>query len=360
MEKLLWKAYQGLAETYDCTLIGPPGCTEFLNDAQKHIASQSQGVAGFLWHATHQSLRITREKKFDLVIGGSGLVAPVLWLLQKLKGINSSCFIHGLDLVVINTLYQTLFVPCIRHLGGVICNSSNTARIATSKGVHSNKICVINPGVETNTPIAPKSALKNMSKIGGHPIVLSAGRLIKRKGILPFVEHCLPKVVEEIPNVRFVVIGGEPTNAIKKEQPVTETILDAARRQNIENNIVMLGKTDDKILLSAYAEAEVFVFPLIDVPGDIEGFGMVALEAAAQGLPTVAFDCGSVSDAVIDGKTGWLIEPDNYDAMAKTIIESVTEDNKRSMHDACIAHAQSLNWDQFNHKLNQHVKGLLS
>ena len=73
------------------------------------------------------------------------------------------------------------------------------------------------------------------------------------------------------------------------------------------------------MLHAAYAEADALVFPVLELPGDVEGFGMVALEAAAHGLPTFGFRSGGVPDAVQEGRTGELVSASDYGGLAERL-----------------------------------------
>ncbi len=87
------------------------------------------------------------------------------------------------------------------------------------------------------------------------------------------------------------------------------------------------------------------VFPVIEIPGDVEGFGMVAIEAASQGVPTVAFRVGGIPDAIADGVSGRLIAPGDYAALSDAIGQYLApSDDRAALRDACIAHARAFDW----------------
>ena len=77
----------------------------------------------------------------------------------------------------------------------------------------------------------------------------------------------------------------------------------------MQDHLRFLGSASDADLSEAYQAADVLVFPVRDLAGDVEGFGMVAVEAAAHGLPTVAYATGGVVDAVAEGESGTLLAP---------------------------------------------------
>ena len=81
----------------------------------------------------------------------------------------------------------------------------------------------------------------------------------------------------------------------------------------------MIGRASEHKLHAALVESDLFIFPLKRVEGDVEGFGMVAVEAAAFGLPSVAFSEGGVTDAIHHGKSGFLVTPGDYEGFSKTV-----------------------------------------
>jgi hypothetical protein len=132
-------------------------------------------------------------------------------------------------------------------------------------------------------------------------IVLSVGRFVPRKGFDVLIE-----VMKNV-NARLVIIGDGP------DRQRLEALVSHA-------SILMSGVSDaDRDLW--YAAADVFVLPVREDRGDIEGFGIVFLEAALAGLPVVAGKSGGVSEAVIEGVTGLLVDPRDVNAIGGAIQE---------------------------------------
>lgn len=95
-------------------------------------------------------------------------------------------------------------------------------------------------------------------------------------------------------------------------------------QHGLEERVLLLGRVDEEVLVSLYQHCGALVFPVIDVSGDVEGFGMVALEAAACGRPTVGFDVGGIGDSVCHGKTGFLAPSGDYETMTQVLHELLT------------------------------------
>jgi phosphatidylinositol alpha-1,6-mannosyltransferase len=94
------------------------------------------------------------------------------------------------------------------------------------------------------------------------------------------------------------------------------------------------------------------------IPGDPEGFGMVAVEAAAHGLPSVAFATGGIVDAVAEGRSGRLVRPGDYAALSDAVISTLAE--CESLRSSCIEFARRFAWPEFGVQLQCHLHSLMS
>ena len=102
-----------------------------------------------------------------------------------------------------------------------------------------------------------------------------------------------------------------------------------------------------------YTQADVHIFPILDLPGDVEGFGMVAIEAAAYGVSTVTFDVGGVADAVNSGVSGVLVKPGDYRAFSASVQEILMVSRDAVVTERCIQFAQLFSWDHYGTGLNK-------
>ena len=182
--------------------------------------------------------------------------------------------------------------------------------------------------------------------------------MTQRKGIAEFIRHALPAIRSEIPDVQLLVIGSEATNALKHKEGVRAGIEAAIRETGLEPNVTLLGSVDDACLSDAYFASDAMVFPVLDLPGDVEGFGMVAVEAAAHGLPTVAFAVGGVPDAVAQGESGWLVPAGDVVGMIEGVLRVLRTPDKASA-DRCRQHAERFGWPVFDQKLRSAVAQLV-
>jgi glycosyltransferase involved in cell wall biosynthesis len=98
---------------------------------------------------------------------------------------------------------------------------------------------------------------------------------------------------------------------------------------NLGNHVSLLGNVSENDLVKLYLQSDIFVLPCISLPDDVEGFGIVVLEAAISGTPIVATRTGGIPEAVIDGKTGLLVEPSDYNGMVQAISKLIKDNHFR-------------------------------
>jgi phosphatidylinositol alpha-1,6-mannosyltransferase len=121
----------------------------------------------------------------------------------------------------------------------------------------------------------------------------------------------------------------------------------------------MLGSCEETVLAAAYKASDALIFPVRDVPGDVEGFGMVAVEAASHGLPTVAFASGGISDAIADGRSGWLVSPGDYSSLADRVKQVLAVGRSSAVQHRCREFSEAFDWSHFGTHLRTLINRLL-
>lgn len=344
MERLLHNLVLGVAEYSDVTVIGPNGCRAHMPEPVE-VHECSNKLAVFLFGSTLAALRIVRKGRFDVVIGGSGLMAPLLFLLKTLFQCRTLVLVHGLDIIVDHWLYQRLFIPTLRRADQVVANSRNTKRLAAERGVREDRVTIIHPG--THIPELPDDKrigeFLQRYQIPYKRYMLFAGRITRRKGLSPFIRHSLTNILQACPDSGLVVVGDNASDSLNRQGEKAE-VLAAIEEASLGDKVMFLGQVDDRDLETAYACAAVHVFPLIEVQGDVEGFGMVVIEAAAVGTPTVAFDVGGVADA-LDLVDGTLIPPGNYTKFSRLIAQTMA--GGQTTRQVSVEIHSSISWDRY-------------
>jgi phosphatidylinositol alpha-1,6-mannosyltransferase len=202
----------------------------------------------------------------------------------------------------------------------VLANSRATGSECLARGLPEEKLHVIPCGVDPQRfppPDDHASMRRALLDTLGDPatplpdnalLLCSAGRHVERKGFAWFVEHVMPLLP---PDVHYWLAG---------EGPSTEAVRRAVERQRLQDRVRLLGRISDDALLKLYRGADLFVMPNIPVAGDIEGFGIVMLEAGLSGLPTVAAALDGIPDVIQDGQNGELVPAGDAAAFAGAIM----------------------------------------
>lgn len=354
MEKVNQHLLAALQPAWRTALCGPAGCARYAVQTDV-MESKVKPLPKFLIATFLHAIRLARRRRPEWVIAGSGLTAPIAWLAAKCVGGRAAVYLHGLDIVAPSRVYQWLWLPFIRRCDLAVVNSANTKRLAQSRGVQLERLHVLHPG--TDIPILDTDAARDFRErhgFGQRPLLLSVGRLTQRKGLAEFVANALPTVVSRYRDALLLVIGDEASDALHtRTGSERERILVAARDAGVEQNLCFLGRCDDGTLGAAYQAADLHIFPVLELPGDVEGFGMVALESAAHGLPTIAFAVGGVSDAVQDEQTGTLVEPGDYASLGEAVIRQLAHARDGSTATSCRGFAAGKAWPAFDIRLRE-------
>ncbi|MGH8160988.1 MAG: glycosyltransferase family 4 protein [Gammaproteobacteria bacterium] len=354
MERLIGHVVAALASEYETAVVGPRGARLDTPPIAFYDCPLSPPVR-FLAVAGRKGWQAAKRHRPQLVFAGSGLTAPIARLAARKSGARYAVYLHGLDIATPHPIYRRFFVPAIRGADLVIANSHYTAGLADLAGVPSARIRILHPGVEIPASVPDHEqaaqAFRARYKLPAGPIILGAGRLTPRKGFTDFVAHGLPAILEAIPEAQFVVAGEVPRHAAQHDGNEAEAIRRAASAAGISEHVHLIGPLDDAGLALAWPATDVHVFPLRDDPRDPEGFGMVALEAAAWGVPTVAFAAGGVRDAIAENESGHLVPPGDYAAFAGATIEALHQRSNSTKRARAVAERHA--WPRFDAQLLQ-------
>lgn len=351
MERLNWHMADELSKYAEVKVIGPQGAAASKPENVSLTEAPLKPLPLFLLVSFFKAIWLALRWRPDVILSGSGLTAPLAWLASKLCGARSAVYLHGLDITVKDKLYQRFWTPTFSKMDHIIVNSTPTKGLAFAAGVPERKMTIVHPGV--TLPDAPQpaediQAFKEQHGLINKKILLSVGRLTTRKGLREFVELSLPSIVEAQPDAMLVVIGEAPKNSLGASIQTVESIQEQAKLSGVADHILFLGKVNERELSLAYESADVHVFPIRDLPGDPEGFGMVAVEAAAHGTLTVAFREGGVVDAVQENISGHLIERGDYPNLAQKIIQMTPS---REVSDNCREFAKQFDWSLYSNKI---------
>jgi phosphatidylinositol alpha-1,6-mannosyltransferase len=363
MERLNLHMALEIASAFDLDVIGPSGCGAELPNAIHAQEAPHRPMWRFLPNVFVRALRLARKRRPACILAGSGLTAPIAWIAARASGARAVVYVHGLDLVAAHPVYRLFWRPFLRRMDLCIANSRHTADLAAGIGIPQDRIVVLNPGVELPVHIDAGAAAEFRSRhgLGERKLMLSVGRLTPRKGLLEFVEQSLPAIAAAHPDATLLIIGDEAPDALTGSAAgMGQRIVQAASAIGLQDNVRILGVCDEADLSAAYQASDALVFPVRSVPGDVEGFGMVAIEAAAHGLTTVAFAVGGVSDAVAEGSSGWLVPAGDYAQFADRVTQVFEQQPIEAMQAECRHYAQGFAWDVFGTRLRELLGALLA
>ena len=243
------------------------------------------------------------------------------WLLKRWCDVPYICYVHGEELTLATTSRELAWLTR-RTLHGakfVIANSRNTEELLrNSWDLPADRVRVLHPGVDTQQfrPAPRDPAWRVRRGWGDRPVVLTVGRLQKRKGHDQLI-LALPTIRQRIPDVLYAIIGdGEERGGLE----------DLVRREGLAGHVQFLGELADDDLVSCYQQCDLFVLPNRQVGRDIEGFGMVLLEAQACGKPVIAGASGGTAETMCIPETGQTVSCDSSpDELAALVIEWLSD-----------------------------------
>jgi phosphatidyl-myo-inositol dimannoside synthase len=343
-----------LARRSELLLVAPrsPGGAEFDaadGDQFEHLRLPSLGDDLALSGIPPLALLLQRCS-FDAAFATHWAPGFALQRAARLAGRRLPVFIaaHGKELIhrpfarlaPVQAVYSRIRARALRDAAGFFPVSERTAQLLAESGVERERITVVHNGVDpelyrprdasalrakllggtlsptpTSTQRAPNLAAQAAAgRDAAGPLLLSVARLVSRKGI-DTVLRALPRVIEQRPGLRYVIAGQGPDRR-RLDALVSELGLGA--------NVVF--STDERAALVDYYNAcDLFVLPTREEPTDIEGFGLVFLEAGACEKPVIGARAGGVVDAIDDGVTGRLVPPDDPAALSAAILELLSD-----------------------------------
>jgi len=286
------------------------------------------GVPAFLVYAVVAGLRAARRSAPDLIVCSSIVAAPAGAVLGVFLRVPYVVLVHGTEVLYARRRHRRVFDSLIRRAAMLIANSRSTARLLPAAAT---TVTVVHPGVHAarfcrSTPPRGPHIATVAAVAAGRPVLLSVGRLVRRKGILEFVQRVVPRLVEEFPDLVYLVAGDDPTRSLIHQERPRATIERAIADLGLRSVVRLLGAVSDDELQALYRRADLFVLPCLEMAEDVEGFGIAVLEAAAAGVPTVATRVGGIPEVVCDGVTGLLVAPGDdhgMEAAIRTLLRDV-------------------------------------
>ncbi len=271
------------------------------------------GPLRFIPFAAHV-IRAIRERKPDVLmamnIGYGGILSLFHPTARRIPVIVMA---YGLEFRKFrnNPVFSALYRHIYKRSVLVIAVSNYTRSELLELGAPAERVKMVYPGtfkpaqMHESAPPAPRA---------GKPVIGTCGRLIRRKGH-DIVIRALPMVIATHPGIEYVIVG---------KGPEADNLRALAISLGVEKHVTFLGEVPADELPSFLKSLDVFVMPSRNdrMTGHVEGFGIVYLEAAVYGVPSIGTTTGGIPEAIVDGETGMLV-PDESPAALGTVLSDL-------------------------------------
>ena len=257
---------------------------------------------------------------------------------STLKKTKSFCLIHSKEINhPAGTSLNTRMLNALNKANFVVANSSFTKNLIIKLGFKNKNIEVINPGC--NYPIQVSENAKKFAKEvygDSFPKLITISRLDGRKShqnILMTIKNLLPK----FPKIKYISIGdGDEKNNLEKLR----------EELGLSKEITFIYKTNEQEKLGLLEESDVFLMPSVVYKKSIEGFGISYIEAASYGKPSIGGIFGGESDAILEGKTGYLCDGNDLSSLYDTLTKTLNEDHYKKLGANALEFSKNFSWDK--------------
>lgn len=281
------------------------------------------------WRVTRAAQKIVAAKNIDVVVFGAA--APLALMSPSLRksGVKKIIALtHG------HEVWWAKIFPfnfAIKRIGKHVDHLTylgEFTRQAISKALSrksATEMVKIAPGIDTAHFIPQPDAMQKRKELGlqDKKIIISVGRLVHRKGQDNLIQ-AMPAVLKKIPNAHLLLVG---------EGPYRKHLEKLVMKSSLEQNVTFAGRIMYDRLPSYLSAADLFAMPSRSrfFGLEVEGLGIVYLEASACGIPVVAGNSGGAPDAVLEGVTGLCVDGTNIEQITAAIVE-ICSDAERASH----------------------------
>ena len=279
-------------------------------------------TAVFLLKLIRKLPKIVEDYQPDVILFSSMVTATLAKFTRSKISVPMVTINHGQDVKMPIGLYQNFVPKLFEALDGVISVSRATREECIKRGMHPDKGIALPNGFdmahieETPDKMEARKELEQAFgfSLNGKKLLLTVGRQVKRKGHEWFISEVFPKIKSD---VIYLAVGDGPEH---------ERLLQLKDELEFKDSLHFVGKQPDDLLRKSYAAADVFIMPNIPVEGDMEGFGIVMLEANLASTPAVAADLEGIKDVISNGENGFKVAVRDSDTFATKIDKVLTSD----------------------------------
>lgn len=249
------------------------------------------------------------------------------WLMKTFFGVPYILWVYGGETqpVYMKGKLSTFWAKILlKNARKIVTNSRFCQREFLDYGFPEEKTPIVLPGVDTSvfTPGEAPQALKDKWNPSGKNILLTVARVSERKGH-DLVIKSLPKILEKHPDVIYLIVGKGPDR---------ERLQSLAEESGVSEAVKFCGFVPDEELPDYYRLCDIYVMPnreLFDTTDSIEGFGISFIEASACGKPVIGGKSGGAVEAVAEGVSGFLVNPDSIEEFVEAVDKLLSDESLR-------------------------------
>ena len=270
--------------------------------------------------------RIVKERTIKTVAFGAA--APLGWMSSTLRKAGAERIValtHGHEVWWAKVFPFNLILRLIGSTTDCLTYLGEFTRTAISKALTTKSASAmqkIAPGIDIeHFKAVDATELRHSLGLTGKKVIVSVGRLVHRKG-QDFLIESMPQILKQVPDAHLLLVG---------QGPYRERLEKLVRKHLIEKNVSFIGRIQYKDLPGYICVGDIFAMPSRSrfAGLEVEGLGIVYLEASACGLPVIAGESGGAPDAVIEGVTGFVVDGTNTEQIAKRAIQLLLDEKLR-------------------------------
>ena len=270
--------------------------------------------------------RIVKQREIKVIAFGAA--APLGWMSSTLRKAGAERIValtHGHEVWWAKVFPFNLIMRRIGTTTDCLTYLGEFTRAAISKALTTKSAAAmqkIAPGIDIEhfKPV-DATALRQTLGLAEKKVIVSVGRLVHRKG-QDFLIESMPQILKQVPDAHLLLVG---------QGPYREHLEKLVRKHSLQKAVSFIGRIQYTDLPGYICVGDIFAMPSRSrfAGLEVEGLGIVYLEASACGLPVIAGESGGAPDAVIEGVTGFVVDGTNTEQIAKRAVELLLDEKLR-------------------------------
>ena len=317
MQNLMWGLTNSLSKHYMIKVFADYHVQH--QNYDKSVSFSIQRVGGIKLLRKYRKAYLVNEfiKKNKNI---KGIIADHWKSLELIKTDKKKiCLIHSKEINYDKGTYSNKrILKVLNNVDHIVSNSKYTKDLAINCGVNSDKIKVINPGIDSVKEIDKKMLNEaEMLLKNKNPRLITVSRLDKRKNHEKII-MALRNLKQIYPNIIYTCIG------YGKEEENIKTLV---KELNLDQQFLFCKDISQDLKNALVSKSNLFVMPSIIYKKSVEGFGIAFVEAAQYGISSIGGKDGGASDAIEDGKSGKICDGNNLDEIYSNINQLLTNNS---------------------------------